>query len=141
MAHAKTIQRGAKVIGGKKMKKLLLLASTVVMGLLLVTVTETRAFCLVFCDDSDSAEVAEVEISEGSSVTDSSVSSGGGNTTAANLSNTVVIGGDVVTTQSNYIGGIGVNKGDITQNNSANITGRQGVRGNDMRDFSRGRER
>lgn len=123
------------------MKHSILLGAFLGISLIFATTLKSEAFCLAFCDDSDSTEVAEVEISEESNVFDSSVSAGGGNTTASNLSNTVVIGGDVITTQSNYIGGIGVNKGDIVQSNSANITGQQGVRDNDMRDFSSGRER
>lgn len=102
----------------------------VVLGLPL----ESEASCLVFCDDSDEVAVVEVEDSK---VRDSSVSAGDGNTTAVKNSNSVIIGGDVFTTQSNSIGGIGVNRGDINQTNSANITGQQNTNmsGNDMRSF------
>lgn len=90
--------------------------------------------CLVFCDESEDQVLAEEEDDEGG---DSESSGGEGDTIATNNSNTVVIGGDVITTQSNYIGGIGTNSGDINQSNSANIVGQQNenTQNNDMRSF------
>lgn len=90
--------------------------------------------CLVFCDEAE--EQAEIEEEEEEEEESESSGSRGG-VVAENNSNTVIIGGDVNTTQSNTIGGIGTNSGDINQSNSANIVGQQNnsTQGNDMRSF------
>ncbi len=96
---------------------------------------KSEAFCLLLCDDSD--EVAIVQVEEFAEVTDSSLTAGDGNTTAIKNSNSVVIGDDVSNRQSNFMGGIGLNGGDLSQSNSANITGQQNtnIHDNDMRSF------
>ncbi len=120
------------------MKKMIVLATFLGLAVMFAAPAKSEAFCLIFCSDSD--EVAVVEVEAFAEVTDSSLTAGDGNTTALKNSNTVVIGGDVNTNQRNFIGGIGVNHGDISQSNSANITGQQNtnIHDNDMRSF-RGR--
>ena len=121
------------------MKKMTILAAFMGLALVFGTASKSEAFCLIFCGGDDT-EVATVEIDD-STVSDSSVIAGDGNTTATNLRNSVVIGDDVNTRQSNFMGAVGFNKGDLSQSNSANITGQQNIRDNDMRDFSTGRNR
>jgi len=119
------------------MKKMTVWATFLGLAMMLSAPAKSEAACLIFCSDSD--EIAVVDV-EDSTVKDSSVSAGDGNTTAIKNSNSVIIGGDVNTNQRNFIGGIGVNRGDISQSNSANITGQQNtnIHDNDMRAF-RGR--
>ncbi len=116
------------------MKKMTLLAAVLGLAFIVGTPAKSEAFCLFLCDDSD--EVASVHVDD-STVTDSSVSAGDGNTTAIKNSNSIIVGDDAIAQQSNSMGGIGINTGDVSQSNSANLTGQQNtnIHDNDMRSF------
>ena len=115
------------------MKKMTLLAAVLGMAFIVGAPAKSEAFCLIFCGGDESAEVDV----HGSNVTDSSVSAGDGNTTAIKNSNSVVVGDDAIANQSNTMGGIGINRGDLSHSNSANLTDQQNtdIRDNDMRSF------
>ncbi len=117
------------------MKKMTVFATFLGLAMMFAAPAKSEAFCLIFCSDGD--EVAVVEVEEFAEVTDSSLTAGDGNTTAIKNSNSVVIGDDVSNRQSNFMGGIGMNRGDLSQSNSANITGQQNtnIHDNDMRSF------
>ena len=115
------------------MKKMTLLAAVLGLAFIVGTPAKSEAWCLFGCGGDESAEVDV----DHSNVTDSSVSAGDGNTTAIKNSNSVVVGDDAIANQSNTMGGIGINRGDLSQSNSANLTGQQNtdIRDNDMRSF------
>ena len=116
------------------MKKMTLLAAVLGMAFIVGAPAKSEAFCLFFGCGGDEVAVTDVD---DSTVTDSSVSAGDGNTTAIKNNNSVVVGDDAIANQSNTMGGIGINRGDLSQSNSANLTGQQNtdIRDNDMRSF------
>jgi len=97
--------------------------------------SRSEASCLFGCSDTDVETQTDAETNTARDNTDSAVAQGSGNVAVDDAQNSVVIGGSVITRQSNFIGGIGINRGDITQSNSANITGNQNtnIHHNDMR--------
>jgi len=114
------------------MKKMTVLAA--VLGLAFIVGTPaTSEACLFFCGGDD----AEVKVGMGADVDDSIVSAGNGNTQASQNSNSVIVGDNAIALQSNSMGGIGINSGDVSQSNSANLTGQQNtnINNNDMRSF------
>lgn len=122
------------------MKKTALFAAIMGLALVFGSPVKSEAFCLIFCADSD-GDKSSVEIDESTvKNTDGAQAIGAGNTSVNDVQNSVVIGGDVSTRQSNFIGGIGLNKGDISQSNAANITGQQNqqMENLDMRDMRQG---
>lgn len=117
------------------MKKMTLIAAILGLAFIVGTPAKSEAFCLFFgCDDGD---VAVVIVDDGSNVDDSTMTAGNGNTTALQNTSSVIVGGNAVANQSNSIGGMGFNRGDVSQSNSANLTGMQNtdIRNNDMRSF------
>ena len=117
------------------MKKTTLLALGMGLALTFGTASKGEAFCLFGCGgDSKGDEDVVQTIAKDND--DSAVASGKDNMATSDTSNSVVIGGDVSSRQSNNIGAIGINKGDISQSNAANITGQQNLQNNNMSDFS-----
>jgi len=115
------------------MKKMTLLAA--VLGLAFIVGTPaTSEACLFFCGGGDDAEV---KVGAFADVDDSIVSAGNGNTQASQNSNSIIVGDNAIARQSNSMGGIGINSGDVSQSNSANLTGQQNtnINNNDMRSF------
>ncbi|VAX27178.1 hypothetical protein MNBD_NITROSPIRAE01-2053 [hydrothermal vent metagenome] len=121
------------------MKKMTVITAFMSLALVFGSATKSEAFCLFGCSD---VEVdTEVNTMAGNDIDDSAVAQGDRNSVSSNVvknvRNSVVITGDVNTRQSNYIGGVGVSRGDITQSNSANITGKQdtNIQNNNMSTF------
>lgn len=115
------------------MKKTTAVAAILGLALFLGSVTRSEAFCFIFCGGDGDSSNSEIEKSN---VVDSAVAQGKGNTSLKDVANSSVVNGNVSTNQSNSIGAIGFNKGDISQSNAANISGQTNIQGNDMRDMS-----
>jgi len=116
------------------MNKKILLALGMGLALTLSSVERSEAWCFFSCG-GDGGDGASVDVDR-SNVSNSNIVAGDGNTSASNMRDSVQIGGDVNARQSNSIGAIGVNKGDISQSNSTGITNQQTIKNNDMRDLS-----
>ncbi len=121
------------------MKKLTLLAAFMGLALVFGTATKSEAFCLFGC--SDVSVDTEVNTMAGNDIDDSAIAQGDGNDVSSNvvkdIRSSVVITGDANTRQSNFVGGIGVSRGDLSQSNSANLTGKQdtNIQDNNMSTF------
>jgi hypothetical protein len=121
------------------MKKTSFFAAVLGLALVFGTAVKSEAFCLLLCADTGDSSSVDIDKSNVTNK-DGAQAVGAGNTSVNDVSNSVVIGGDVDTRQSNFIGGIGLNKGDISQSNSANITGQQNqhMEHLDMKDMRQG---
>lgn len=109
------------------MKKTAFFAAIMGLALVFGNAAKSEAFCLILCADTGDSSSVDIDKSTVKN-TDGAQSIGAGNTSVNDVQNSVVIGGDVDTRQSNFIGGIGLNKGDISQSNNANITGQQNMK-------------
>jgi hypothetical protein len=120
------------------MKKTTLAA---VMGLALVfgTAMESKAICLFGCDDSK--EVNQTVKAAGNDIREASDNVGGdqakgiGNQVIKDIKDSAVVTGNR-TSQSNSVGHVLGNTGDIAQSNSANITGKTEINNSDLSTFN-----
>ncbi|MDC4206478.1 MAG: hypothetical protein MPW14_19195 [Candidatus Manganitrophus sp.] len=116
------------------MKKTTLVAA---MGLALVlgTAMESKAICLFGCDDSK--EVNQTVKAAGRDIREQSDNVGGdqakgiGNQVIKDIKDSAVVTGNK-TFQSNSVGHVVGNSGDIAQSNSANITGKTEINNSDL---------
>jgi len=117
------------------MKKTALLAAAFGMAFILAGPAKSEAFCLFGCSDVAVETEVDVETNVAENNDDSAVAQGTGNVAVNDIENSIVIGDSVNTRQSNFVGAIGSNRGDLSQSNSANITGNQNtnIHDNDMR--------
>lgn len=117
------------------MKKSTLVATAMGLALVFGTAMESKAICLIGCDDSttvnQTAKGAGRDIREASDNVNGDQAKGIGNQVIKDVKDSAVVTGNT-TVQSNSVGSVFFNKGDITQSNSANITGKTEINNSDL---------
>ena len=122
------------------MKKTTWVATAMGLALVLGTAMESKAICLFGCDDSkevnQTVKAAGRDIREASDDVGGDQAKGIGNQVIKDIKDSAVVTGNT-TRQSNSVGSVLGNSGDIAQSNSANITGKTEINNSDLSTVNR----